>query len=84
MPKIRNYDAELVPTKIVNFDRTNLVNLSLNYADRSHSIRKINNVWNWKVKNPLLKDVQGREVDYFIHSLDELKGSCIEQYKQLT
>ncbi|MEK6635833.1 MAG: DUF4340 domain-containing protein [Planctomycetota bacterium] len=80
-PKIRNYDAELVPTKIVNFDRTNLVNLSLNYADRVIQLEKINNVWNWKVKNPLLKDVQGREVDYFIHSLDELKGSCIEQYK---
>lgn len=80
-PKIRNFDAELVPTKIVNFDRTNVVNLSLNYADRVTQLEKINNVWNWKIKNPMLKDIQGREVDYFIRNLDELKGSYIEQYK---
>ena len=80
-PKIRNFDAELAPNKVLNFERTNVLNLSLNYADRVIQLEKINNVWNWKIKNPMLKDIQGREVDYFIRSLDELKGSYIEQYK---
>lgn len=78
-PKIKNFDAELVPTKILNFDRTEVKELALNYANRSVLLKKTNNVW--KLKNNEQKDVQGREVDYFIRNLDELKGNYIEQYK---
>ena len=77
-PKIRNFDAELVPTKIFNFERSDVGKLVLDYADRSIQLDKINNVW--KMKN-YEKEVQGREVDYFVHNLDEIKGSYIEQYK---
>ncbi|MCF6153908.1 MAG: DUF4340 domain-containing protein [Candidatus Brocadia sp.] len=78
-PKIKNFDAELVPTKILNFDRTEVKELALNYDKRSVLLKKINNVW--KLKNNEQKDVQGREVDYFVRNLDELKGNYIEQYK---
>lgn len=78
-PKIKNLDAELVPTKILSFERTDVKELTLNYNERSLSLKKINNVW--KLKNNEQKEVQGREVDYFVRTLDELKGSYIEQYK---
>ncbi len=78
-PKIKNLEAELVPTKILNFERTDVKELTLNYNERSISLKKINNVW--KLKNNEQKEVQGREVDYFVRTLDELKGSYIEQYK---
>jgi len=78
-PKINNFDAELVPTKILNFERTDVKELALNYADRSISLGKTNNVW--KLKNNEQKEVQGREVDYFIRNLNDLKGNYIEQYK---
>ena len=52
--------------------------LVLDYADRSIQLDKVNYVW--KIKNHE-KEPQGREVDYFIRNLDELKGSYIEQYK---
>lgn len=77
-PKIRNFDAELVPTKILHFERSDVRKLVLGYADRSIQLDKVNNVW--KIKN-YEKEPQGREVDYFIRNLDELKGSHIEQYK---
>ncbi|MDO8142886.1 MAG: DUF4340 domain-containing protein [Candidatus Brocadiales bacterium] len=77
-PKIRNFDAELVPTKILHFDRSDVRKLVLAYADRSIQLDKVNNVW--KIKN-YEKEPQGREVDYFVRNLDELKGSNIEQYK---
>ena len=77
-PKIRNFDAELVPTKILHFERSDVRKLVLGYADRSIQLDKANNVW--KIKN-YEKEPQGREVDYFIRNLDELKGSHIEQYK---
>jgi hypothetical protein len=77
-PKIRNFDAELVPTKILHFERPDVRKLVLGYADRSIQLDKVNNVW--KLKN-YEKEPQGREVDYFIRNLDELKGSHIEQYK---
>ncbi|HHT9110825.1 MAG TPA: DUF4340 domain-containing protein [Candidatus Brocadiaceae bacterium] len=35
----------------------------------------------WKLKDNEQKEVQGKEVDYFIRILNELKGSYIEQYK---
>ena len=78
-PKIKNFDAELVPTQILNFERTDVKELALNYADRSISLKKTNNVW--KLKNNEQKEVQGKEVDYFISNLNELKGNYIEQYK---
>ncbi|OOP55179.1 MAG: hypothetical protein AYP45_16390 [Candidatus Brocadia carolinensis] len=78
-PKIKNLDAELVPTKILSFERTDVKELTLNYNERSLSLKKVNNVW--KLKNNEQKEVQGREVDYFVRTLDELKGSYIEQYK---
>ncbi|KAB2836681.1 MAG: DUF4340 domain-containing protein [Candidatus Brocadia sp.] len=78
-PKIKNLEAELVPTKILSFERTDVKELTLNYNERSISLKKINNVW--KLKNNEQKEVQGREVDYFVRTLDELKGSYIEQYK---
>lgn len=77
-PKIRNFDAELVPTKILHFERSDVRKLVLGYTDRSIQLDKVNNVW--KIKN-YEKEPQGREVDYFIRNLDELKGSHIEQYK---
>lgn len=77
-PKIRNFDAELVPTKILNFERTQAVKLTITYANKAIQLEKTNNVW--KIKNEQ-KDVQGREVDYYIRNLSELKGSYIEQYK---
>ncbi len=77
-PKIRNFDAELVPTKILNFERLAAEKLTINYADKAIHLEKTNNVW--KLKNEQ-KDVQGREVDYYIRNLSELKGSYIEQYK---
>ena len=77
-PKIRNFDAELVPTKILHFERSDVRKLVLDYADRSIQLDKVNN--GWKIKN-YEKEPQGREVDYFIRNLDELKGSHIEQYK---
>ncbi|MEP9412533.1 MAG: DUF4340 domain-containing protein [Candidatus Brocadia sp.] len=78
-PKIKNLDAELVPTKILSFNRTEVKELTLSYANRSILLKKTNNVW--KLKNNEQKDVQGREVDYFVRNLDELTGSYIEQYK---
>lgn len=78
-PKIKNFNAELVPTKILNFDWTELKELALNYDKRSVLLKKTNNVW--KLKNNEQKDVQGREVDYFVRNLHELKGNYIEQYK---
>lgn len=78
-PKVRNFNAELAPTKILNFERMDVTTLSLNYADKVIQLDKINNVW--KMKNYDQKDVQGREVDSFIRGLFELKGSYIEQYK---
>ncbi|KKO19694.1 MAG: hypothetical protein DCC43_01920 [Candidatus Brocadia sp.] len=78
-PKINNLDAELAPTRILNFERTDVKELTLNYNERTISLKKINNVW--KLKNDEQKEVQGREVDYFIRSLNELKGNYIEQYK---
>lgn len=77
-PKIKNYDAELVPTKILHFERPEVKKLVLAYADRSIQLDKENNVW--KIKDHE-KEPQGREVDYYIRNLDELKGSYIEQYK---
>jgi hypothetical protein len=77
-PKIRNFDAELAPTRIAHFERSDVRKLVLCYADRSIQLDKVNNVW--KIKN-CEKEPQGREVDYFIRNLDELKGSHIEQYK---
>ncbi|MDN3513022.1 MAG: DUF4340 domain-containing protein [Candidatus Brocadia sp.] len=78
-PRIKNFEAELVPTKILHFERTDVRELALNYADKSILLTKSNNVW--KLKNNEQKDVQGREVDYFIRNLGELKGNYIEQYK---
>lgn len=78
-PKIKNIDAELVPAKIFNFEWTDVKEIALNYADRSILLEKTNNVW--KLKNNEQKDVQGREVDYFVRNLHELKGDYIEQYK---
>lgn len=78
-PKVRNFDAELVPTRILNFERANVATFSLTYPDKVIRLEKINNVW--KIKDYDQKDVQGREVDFFIRSLLELKGSHIEQYK---
>jgi len=77
-PKIRNFDAELVPAKVVQFGRTDVTKLLLGYPDRSIQLDKVKGVW--KLKN-YEKDVQGREVDYFVSNLDELRGSYIEQYK---
>ncbi len=77
-PKIRNFDAELVQTKILQFERTDAKKLAIDYADRSIQFEKINNVW--KMKNNEQKDV-AREVDYYIRNLSELKGKYIEQYK---
>jgi hypothetical protein len=78
-PKVKNFNAELVPTRILSFERTDVKTLSLNYTDKVIQLEKINNVW--KMKNYDQKDVQGREVDSFIRDLFELKGSYIEQYK---
>lgn len=78
-PKIRDFDAELVPTKILNFERINVTKLTLNYTDKIIQLDKINNIW--VLKGNEQKDVQGREVDSYIGALDELKGSYIEQYK---
>ncbi len=78
-PKIKNFDAELVPTKILNFDRTEVKELALNYVNNGVFLKKTNNVW--KLKNNEQKEVQGREVDYFVRNLDELKANYIEQYK---
>ncbi len=78
-PKIKNLDAELVPAKIFNFEWTDVKEIALNYSDRSILLQKTNNVW--KLKNNEQKDVQGREVDYFVRNLHELKGDYIEQYK---
>ncbi|MEB2310148.1 MAG: DUF4340 domain-containing protein [Candidatus Brocadiaceae bacterium] len=78
-PKVKNLDAELAPTKILNFDRLDVKELTLNYNERTISFQKTNNVW--KLKNNEQKEVQGREVDYFVRNLDELKGNYIEQYK---
>lgn len=78
-PKINNLDAELVPTRILNFERVDVKALTLNYQERTISLQKTNNVW--KLKNNEQKEVYGREVDYFIRSLSELKGNSIEQYK---
>lgn len=78
-PKVRNLNAELVPTRIFNFERADVTTLSLNYIDKIIELEKINNVW--KIKNYDKKDVQGREVDFFVRNLSELKGSYIEQYR---
>ncbi len=78
-PKVRNFDAELVPTKILNFERTDVTTLSLTYTDKVIQLDKINNVWQMKDYNQ--KEIQGREVDSFVRNLSELKGSYIEQYK---
>lgn len=78
-PKIKNFDAELVPTKILNFERIDVKELALNYTDKSILLKKTNNVW--KLKNNEQKEVQGREVDYFVRNLSELKGNYIQQYK---
>ncbi|MGQ3684799.1 MAG: DUF4340 domain-containing protein [Candidatus Loosdrechtia sp.] len=80
-PKVRDFDAELVPTKIFDFERSEVVTLTLDYSDRSIQLEKINNVWNWKTQAPDQKNIQGKEVDYYIRSLSELKSSYIEQYK---
>ncbi len=48
-PKIKNFDAELVPAKVFNFERTDVKVIALNYAERSILLEKINNVW--KLKN---------------------------------
>lgn len=78
-PKIKNFDAELVPTKILNFERTDVKEITLAYADRTISLKKTNNVW--KLTGNEQEEVQGREADYFVRNLDELKGDYIEQYK---
>ncbi|MFO0792510.1 MAG: DUF4340 domain-containing protein [Candidatus Brocadiaceae bacterium] len=78
-PKIRNFDAELVPTKVFTFEGSDVVRLALDYSDKSVQLEKKDNTW--KLKNNEQKEVQGKEVDYFIRILNELKGSYIEQYK---
>ncbi len=78
-PKIKDFDAELVPTKIFHFERGDVKELVLSYPDRIISLVKTNNVW--KLKDNEQKEVQGREVDYFVRNLGELKGNYIEQYK---
>lgn len=78
-PKIKNLDAELAPTRILNFERVDVKALTLNYNERTISLQKTDNVW--KLKNNEQKEVYGREVDYFIRSLNELKANYIEQYK---
>lgn len=78
-PKIRNFDAELVPTKVLTFERTDVVRLALNYPDKSVQLEKKDNTW--RLKDNEQKEVQGKEVDYFIRILNELKGVYIEQYK---
>lgn len=83
-PKIRDFNAELVPTKVFSFERTDAIGLTLDYPDKSLQLEKINNVWNWKTKNPEQKDPQGKEVDYFVRNLSELKGNYIEQYKAIS
>ncbi|MBE7446024.1 MAG: DUF4340 domain-containing protein [Planctomycetia bacterium] len=78
-PKIKNFDAELVPAKVFNFEVTDVKDIALEYADRRIAVEKTQNVW--KLKNNEQKDVQGREVDYFVRNIHELKGDYIEQYK---
>jgi len=78
-PKIRDFNAELVPTKIFSFDRKNVNKLTLAYPDKNILIEKENNVWN--IKNYDKKDFLSREVDYFVGNLETLRGEYIEQYK---
>lgn len=78
-PKIKNLDAELVPTKILSFNRTEVKEIALSYTNRNILLKKTNNVW--KLKNNEQKDIQGREVDYFVRNLEELTANYIEQYK---
>ncbi|MBM4054197.1 MAG: DUF4340 domain-containing protein [Planctomycetes bacterium] len=78
-PKIRDFSAELAPTKVLDFERMNVRKLTLAYPDRNIQIEKTNNFW--EIKNYDQKDFQGREVDYYIHSLEKLVGEYIEQYK---
>jgi hypothetical protein len=80
-PKVRDFNAELVPTKIFNFERPDVLTLTLDYPDRSLQLEKVNNVWNWKTKTPDQKNIQGKEADYYIRNLSELKSNYIEQYK---
>ncbi|MCF6157044.1 MAG: DUF4340 domain-containing protein [wastewater metagenome] len=80
-PKIRDFNAELVPTKIFDFESLNASRLTLDYPDKSLQLERANNVWRWKNRNPDQKDIQGREVDYYVRKLSELKAIYIEQYK---
>ena len=78
-PKIRDFNAELAPTKILDFERTDVRKLTLVYPDREIQIEKADNFW--ELKNYDIKDFQSREVEYYIHSLERLAGEYIEQYK---
>lgn len=78
-PKIKDFNAELVPAKALYFEKMEVRRLSLGYADGTIQMEKINNVW--KMNRPDKKDPQGGEVDYYIRNLYDLKGSYIEQYK---
>lgn len=78
-PKIKDFNAELVPTKVLHFEKLDVRKLSLGYGDATIKMEKVNNVWKMNradQKNPL-----GGEVDYYIRNLYDLKGNYIEQYK---
>ncbi|MCF6149365.1 MAG: DUF4340 domain-containing protein [Candidatus Kuenenia sp.] len=78
-PKIRDFNAELVPTKVLDFERMNVRKLTLVYPGRNIEFERSNNFW--ELKNYDQKDFQSREVDYYIHSLEKLVAEYIEQYK---
>ncbi|MEK7359376.1 MAG: DUF4340 domain-containing protein [Planctomycetota bacterium] len=78
-PKIKDFNAELVPAKVLHFEKMDVRKLSLGYGDTTIKMEKINNVW--KMNRADQKDPLGGEVDYYIRNLYDLKGSYIEQYK---
>lgn len=78
-PKIRDFNAELAPTKILDFERMDVRKLTLVYPDREIQIEKADNFWT--LKNYDVKDFQSREVEYYVHNLERLTGEYIEQYK---
>ncbi|MDR4509962.1 MAG: DUF4340 domain-containing protein [Candidatus Brocadiaceae bacterium] len=78
-PKIKNFNAELVPTRIFSFLRSQVKGIALRYENEDIEFEKRNNMW--EIKNSEMEDLLGREVDYYVRVLERLKGDYIEQYK---
>jgi hypothetical protein len=78
-PKVRNFNAELAPTKLFGFEKADVVKLTLRYTDKAIQMDRVNNVW--KFKDNEQKEIHGREVDYYVRNLSELRAGHIEQFK---